>query len=145
MDLIKFEDLKDLSKKEIEARALAVVNTYLNSGEEDSMDMLAKVVKLKDFIAVAEKALRGDLEGDFEQTYGKSYVKGGVTYTYSQGSKKLQYKVDDEYERLERELNERKELLKTAEKSSQPIYDGGGVQVPKVPVSYDKSSISIKY
>ena len=46
---------------------------------------------------------------------------------------------------LKHKLSQREELLKLALKSDEPIYDGEGVEVPKVSVKYASDSLSIKY
>jgi hypothetical protein len=145
MEVIKYSDFENLSKKQIESRALEVAKTYIDSGEEDSMDMLLKIIKMKDFISVMETKLRADLEEDFESEYGKSYVKNGAAFTYTNGAKKLQYEEDLEYKELKEKLKQREGVLKAAAASKEMYFDSGGIEVPRVSATFNKSSIQIKY
>jgi hypothetical protein len=56
------------------------------------------------------------------------------------------YSSDPIYADLERQLKERKELLDTAFKSTKPMYDEHGAEVPKVPIkTFGGEVLKIKF
>lgn len=134
---------KGKSKKQVIQSAEELASELIESGEVDSADALTKIVKLKDYLDTLEKKLRSDLET--EMTSGEKLTKEGVTFQFSEGSRRLNADADPMYQGLKQALKEREDLLKAAEASSQPIYDSEGIEVPKVGYSYTKSSIKITY
>jgi len=62
----------------------------------------------------------------------------------STGGPMLDYAADHKYVELEFLLKERKELLDASFKTKETIFDGEGVEIPKVPIkSYRKDSITV--
>ena len=145
MELIKLEELEKLTKKEIETKANNLADEIIDSGNEDTLLVLTRIVKMKDFLLTLESKIRKDVESEFEETYGKTYTKAGVLFTFTDGRKTPNYEADEEYSELKKKLKEREELLKTALKTTQLFFDGTGTEVPKVAVNYSKQSISVKY
>lgn len=131
------------SKKEVVLSAEVMAFEMIESGEVDSKDALSKVVKLKDYLDTVEKKLRADLES--EMFHGEKHTHHGVTFQYSEGSKRLNYEDDPIYKAIKEMLKSREELLKCAFNSSDMIFDSEGVEVPKVSCSYTKDSVKISY
>jgi hypothetical protein len=62
----------------------------------------------------------------------------------STGGPMLDYAADHKYVELEFLLKERKELLDASFKTKETLFDGEGVEIPKVPIkSYRKDSITV--
>jgi hypothetical protein len=62
----------------------------------------------------------------------------------STGGPMLDYAADHKYVELEFLIKERKELLDASFKTKETLFDGEGVEIPKVPIkSYRKDSITV--
>ena len=75
----------------------------------------------------------------------KPYTSAGITFQKAEGSKSLNVKQDDIVVALEKELKDRKAVLKAAAESSGTIYDAQGIEVPNVGYSYGKDYVTVKY
>jgi predicted ABC-type ATPase len=67
----------------------------------------------------------------------------GVEFNPVQGGFSINYEDDIVYQEFKKQLKEREELLKIAQKST--IFDAYGNEVPKVSTTPRKSSITIKF
>jgi hypothetical protein len=57
----------------------------------------------------------------------------------------LQFNEDAVCAELSEKLKQRQELVKLATNSKDMIFDSEGVEVPKVSIKFDKSSLTVKY
>jgi hypothetical protein len=67
----------------------------------------------------------------------------GVEFNPTNGGQTINFDEDEVYRELKKDLKEREELLKIAQKSV--IFDAYGNEVPKVGTTSRKNSITIKF
>jgi hypothetical protein len=134
--------LPELNKREIEAYAMAKANDLFEQGEMDEWKLLAITARNKAFWETFEKSARKKVNGVPERNY-KAF--GCEFSTMNTGDRK-DYSSDPIYADLENQLKQRKDLLDVAFKSTQPIYDEHGAEVPKVPIkTYGGEVLKIKF
>ena len=129
----------DFTKKEAQQTGKDLVNQVLELGNVSTLDFGANLVRLSEVIGSAMTEFRSKIK-DIE----KKTVQG-VEFNPVNGGETLNFKDDEIWSDIKRELSEREELLKLAYKSKGEIYDEGGVLVPKVSSTPRASSITIKF
>ena len=129
----------DFTKKEAQQTGKDLVNQVLELGNVSTLDFGANLVRLSEVIGSAMSEFRSKIKDIEKQTVQ------GVEFNPLQGGETLNFKDDEIWSDIKRELSEREELLKVAYKSKGEIYDEGGVLVPKVSSTQRASSITIKF
>ena len=114
-----------------------LIDSILESGDIDKMELGANLVRLNEVINSAMQTFRDSLEV-FEKT-----TVLGVEFTPTNGGNTINYSDDEIWQELKRDLDDRTELLKLAQK--QPAFDAYGNEVLKVSTTPRKSSITIKF
>jgi hypothetical protein len=120
----------------------AIVEAVEN-GVVNPLDAFASFNKLEKLFKEAKVKIDELARDEAEKYTSKTFTFGNVEFTRKDGAKKLNYSEDLLYSNLQTQLKAREELLKVAQKST--IYDDEGVEVPKVSVSYNKDSLSVKF
>lgn len=143
-ELMRGEELStlyahDFSKKEAILTGKRMVDDILEKGEVDKMLIASNLIRLNEVVGSAITAFREKLIDVEKGTYF------GIEYTPVNGGESLNYKDDPIYLDIFNELKDREELIKTAHKSKNEIYDEAGVLVPKVSSTPRKNSITIKF
>lgn len=141
-NIIRIEDLASMysptfTKKDAIATGHKLVDDLFEAGEVDELKVFSNIVRLKEVANSADKAFRDRID------IPTAISSNGVEFTPKNGSKRLNYAEDSEWLRLTSLIKAREELLKVAQNST--IADEDGAIVPKVSVSFDKSSITIKF
>ena len=114
-----------------------LIDSVLESGEVDIMQLGANLARLEQVIGSAMSKFRNHII-DTEK------VKVlGVEFSPVNGGNTINYAEDEVYQVLKIDLDSRTELLKLAQK--QDVFDAYGNQVPKVSTTPRKSSITIKF
>ena len=129
----------DFTKKEAQQAGKDLVNQVLELGNVSTLDFGANLIRLSEVIGSAMSEFRSKIKDIEKQTVQ------GVEFNPVQGGETLNFKDDEIWSDIKRELSEREELLKVAYKSKGEIYDEGGVLVPKVSSTPRASSITIKF
>ena len=129
----------DFTKKEAQQTGKDLVNQVLELGNVSTLDFGANLVRLSEVIGSAMSEFRSKIKDIEKQTVQ------GVEFNPVQGGETLNFKDDEIWSDIKRELSEREELLKVAYKSKGEIYDEGGVLVPKISSTPRASSITIKF
>lgn len=129
----------DFTKKEAQQTGKDLVNQVLELGNVSTLDFGANLIRLSEVIGSAMSEFRSKIKDIEKQTVQ------GVEFNPVQGGETLNFKDDEIWSDIKRELSEREELLKVAYKSKGEIYDEGGVLVPKVSSTPRASSITIKF
>ena len=129
----------DFTKKEAQQTGKDLVNQVLELGNVSTLDFGANLVRLSEVIGSAMSEFRSKIKDIEKQTVQ------GVEFNPVNGGETLNFKDDEIWSDIKRELSEREELLKVAYKSKGEIYDEGGVLVPKVSSTPRASSITIKF
>lgn len=124
------------TKKEAIMQGKSLVNQVVEEGLIDKTQFMANLVRLKAVIDTTESEMRNHLPIE------KIKVMG-VEFTPVDGGNNINFNEDEVFRILQKEVDERKELLKLAQK--QETFDGSGNQVPKVSLIPRKSSITIKF
>ena len=126
------------NKKEIQFSAKEFITGILDSGESDKVELFAQAKRMSEALEVVTTELLKSLPQENFEAFG---LKG----TYRNGGDSVNYKEDLVYSDLQKQLKDREELLKLALKSSNPIYDHEGIEVPKCSTTPRKSSLSITF
>lgn len=114
-----------------------LIDSVLESGEVDIMQLGANLARLEQVIGSAMSKFRNHII-DTEK------VKVlGVEFSPVNGGNTINYAEDEVYQVLKNDLDSRIKLLKLAQK--QDVFDAYGNQVPKVSTTPRKSSITIKF
>ena len=114
-----------------------LIDSVLESGEVDIMELGANLVRLEQVISSAVSKFRSHIIDEQKQTVL------GVEFSPVNGGNTINYAEDEIWNELKRCLDARTEELKLAQK--QDAFDAYGNQVPKVSTTPRKSSITIKF
>lgn len=129
----------EFSKKKAVSTGQELVKQVFDLGEVEPLKVFSNIVRLKEVVNAADKAFRERLQLNTADSYN------GVTFTPKNGSKKLNYSEDPIYAELVAKVKAREELLKVAASQIDVFYDSEGIEIPKVSVTYDKSSITVTF
>lgn len=124
-------------KRDYISRGKEIVNSVLESGDIDKIEFWTKVAKIKETINAMDSQLRESIQ------LNEKILSNGVEFNPVIGGNSINYDQDEIYIQLKKDLKEREELLKIAQKST--IFDAYGNEVPKVGTTPRKSSITIKF
>lgn len=124
-------------KRDYISRGKEIVNSVLESGDIDKIEFWTKVAKIKETINAMDSQLRESIQ------LNEKILSNGVEFNPVIGGNSINYDQDEIYIQLKKDLKEREELLKMAQKST--IFDAYGNEVPKVGTTPRKSSITIKF
>lgn len=131
----------ELTKKEIEEKGYLSACNLMHEGEINEYQALASAERLKTYTDAFCKEIRKKIT-----LKDKNYKAFGVEFSLSNTGDRMDWAQDDVYASLTKQLKEREELLKMALKSSKPIYDSDGVEIPKVGVkTYGSEVIKLKF
>ena len=136
MELERFKS--KLTKGQIEAMAVDTVKTYMESTDPLEILQFAKKLILFSNVLVKEAETEAKLVWETHKIDypSMSYTSGGTIYDWDH---------DPVYASIKLMLSERTELLKTAVKMKDQIFDSEGTEVPKCPIKgYRKDSINVK-
>lgn len=137
-DMVTMYD-HSFTKKKAAETGKALVSRVFEEGKLEPVQVYSNIVRLKEVIDSADKAFRERLSLNTATSWN------GVTLTPKNGSEKLNYSEDPVCADLERKLEERKNLVKLATHSKDPIYDSEGCEVTRVSSSFTKSSITVNF
>jgi len=126
------------SKKEVVKATTNFITDLLDSGEYNIHELLSQSKRASESLEVINSEILKRLPQENFEAFG---LKG----TFKNGGEKLNYSEDHIIAELEKKLAQRKELVKTATKSDEPIYDSEGLEVTKVSSTQIKSSLSISF
>jgi len=129
----------DFTKKQAEQTGINLINKLFDDGNQTPTQFYSNIARLKAVIDSADRTFRDRLNLNAPDSYN------GVLFTPKNGAESLNYDEDDIYVLLENKLKQRQELLKTASKSDEIIFDSEGCEVPKVSKKFNKSSIVITF
>lgn len=125
------------TKKDAIKTGEALIENVLESGEVDIMQLGANLVRLHQVIGSAVDKFRNHIIDTEKVTVL------GVEFTPTNGGNTINYSDDEIWQTLKKDLDDRTELLKLAQK--QPAFDAYGNEVPKVSTTPRKSSVTIKF
>ena len=132
----------EMSKREIEAYAAQEAQRLFDEGEQDEFQMLSTSVRME----ALSSAYGSEIRKRISDVPEKNYKAFGCEFSIMNTGDKKDYSSDPIYADLQNKLKERKELLDTAFKSTQPIYDEHGCEVPRVPIKTPGSeTIKVKF
>lgn len=114
-----------------------LIDSILESGDIDKMELGANLVRLQQVISSAVDKFRSHIIDTEKVTVL------GVEFTPTNGGNTINYSDDEIWQTLKKDLDDRTELLKLAQK--QPAFDAYGNEVLKVSTTPRKSSITIKF
>jgi len=124
------------SKKQLQKSSKEFANKMMNTGEHNVQELYSQALRLKEALTVIETELKSKLPQENFEAFG---LKG----TYRSGGDSLNYGEDVIYAGLKKDLADRADLLKLAQK--QDVLDLGGNEVIKVSSTPRKSSLAISF
>jgi len=124
-------------KKDYISRGKEIVSSVIQDGEIDKIEFWTKVAKMKETINAMDSQLREQI------TFTEKTNLNGVEFNPVQGGFIVNYDEDEVYQEFKKQLKEREELLKLAQRID--VFDTYGNNVPKVSTTPRKSSITIKF
>lgn len=124
------------TKKELAKSSKYFAEQLIDSGNYSTEEIYAQALRLKEAVSVIEETLKGKLPQENFEAFG---IKG----TYRSGGDTLNYSEDEVWSVLKKDLDDRTELLKLAQK--QDVIDAYGNEVPKVSTTPRKSSLAISF
>lgn len=124
------------TKKEINLSSTKFIKDILDAGMVDKYELIAQAKRMQEALGAITTELLKVLPQENFEAYG---LKGTVR---SSGDT-INYDECDIYANLKYDLDNRVELLKTAQK--QPVIDAYGNDVPKVSTTPRKSSLAISF
>lgn len=127
----------DFTKKDAIKTGENLIDSILESGDIDKMELGANLVRLQQVISSAVDKFRNHIIDTEKVTVL------GVEFTPTNGGNTINYSDDEIWQTLKKDLDDRTELLKLAQK--QPAFDAYGNEVLKVSTTPRKSSITIKF
>lgn len=135
-DLVGTYDSTFTKKEAIKTGENLVINA-LDEGNVSVHELMGTLSRMKAVVDAAEQKCRAALPHEKVQLKGIEFnpVDGGNSVNYSE---------DPVYSQMERDLKDRQELLKLAQKQDL-VLDAGGNEVPKVGTTPRKSSVTIKF
>jgi len=126
------------TKTEIKKSASKFICEILEEGNHNIHELLAQSKRISEALEVVNTEILKRLPQENFEAFG---LKG----TFRNGGEVLNFSEDHIVSELEEKLKQRKELVKVATKSDEPIYDSDGVEVTKVSSTQRKSSLSISF
>jgi len=114
-----------------------LIDSVLESGEVEIMELGANLVRLEQVVSAALSKFRNHIIDTEKVTVL------GVEFNPTNGGNTINYSDDEIWQTLKKDLDDRTELLKLAQK--QPAFDAYGNEVLKVSTTPRKSSITIKF
>lgn len=126
------------TKKEAVKTGVNLAKSISENGNVSKHEALANLVRLNEVINNAITELKVSVADE------KCTILG-VEFTPMNGRTMYEFKQDEVWSDLSKKLKQREDLLKTALKSDETIYDSEGCEVPKVEINYSKSSLTIKF
>ncbi len=127
----------DFTKKQAQATGTALVQSVLDEGNVDKLQFMASLVRLNEVVSTAVTAMRDKLPSEKVSVYG-------VEFTPVNGGNTINLAEDPVYASIKKDLDDRTELLKIAQKQDN-VLDPGGIEVPRVSTTPRKSSHTIKF
>jgi len=141
-ELMQMEEIETTnflpSKKELVKQSTNFITNILDSGDYNIHELLSQSKRASESLDVINSEILKRLPQENFEAFG---LKG----TFRQGGEKLNFSDDHLVAELEKKLAQRKELVKTATKSDETIFDSDGVEVTKVSSTQIKSSLSISF
>ena len=141
-ELMQMEEIETTNflptKKEVVKQTTNFITNLLDSGDYNIHELLSQSKRASESLEVINAEILKRLPQENFEEFG---LKG----TFRNGGEKLNFSEDHLITELEKKLAQRKELVKTATKSDEPIYDSEGCEVPKVSSTQIKSSLSISF
>ena len=125
------------TKKDAVKTGESLIDSVLESGEVDIMELGVNLVRLEQVVSSAVSKFRSHIIDEQKQTVL------GVEFSPVNGGNTINYAEDEIWTELKRCLDDRTEQLKMAQK--QDAFDAYGNQVPKVSTTPRKNSIIIKF
>lgn len=124
------------TKKEVQKTSKEFAQSIIKNGEHNLYEIYSQAIRMKEAISTIESELK-------EKLPDESFESFGLKATFKNGGSKLNLQEDEIYNSLKKDLDDRVELLKLAQK--QVVIDSYGNDVPKVSLSYIKSSLTVSF
>jgi hypothetical protein len=126
------------TKKELQKSSKEFAKQLLDSGDYNIEELYSQALRMKEAIEIIESELKSSLPIDGFEAFG-------IKAIFRNGGDTINYKDDKTWSDIKKQLTDRESLLKHALKSNEIVYDGEGVEVPKISTTPRKSSIAVSF
>ncbi|MFK7900919.1 MAG: hypothetical protein AB8B61_09200 [Cyclobacteriaceae bacterium] len=130
----------NLSKQGIQERKDIILDN-IGKGLMCPLDVFKTSKGLKQLCEELIKYTEQDAKIELSKYNKEQRTFGSVSFEFSNTGERLDYSKDHVVSDLERQLKERKDLVKLATKSKDKLYDGDGIEVTRVPVKTPSKEI----
>ena len=131
--LITIDSVGFLGKQELHAKGGEAARTLMEEGFTDALNLVAMARKASEYMGAFIKELDSDARAEVNLNGGDKETLGAKFSIGSTGDR-IDFEVDPIYKAMKAELKARELLLKTAKTMDNPIYDAGGIEVPRLPL-----------
>lgn len=125
------------TKKEITKTSIDFAKKIIEDANHNPQEIFAQALRLSESLNTIVGELKKTLPDENFEAFG---LKG----TFRSGGDTINYNEDEIYMYLKKDLDDRVELLKLAQKQDL-VLDAGGNEVPKVSTTPRKSSLAISF
>ncbi len=131
MKLINVQKTRDLSKSELIKAGASDARAMSDAGMIDVLEMLVMARKAIEYFSSYTSELESEVRGMLPS---HSITVLGSNLSLGSTGDRIDYDQDDIYADLKNTMALRVDLLKTAKKMNEPIFDGSGIEVPSLPL-----------
>ena len=132
-NLINIDESANLSKIELQERGKMDAMSLLDEGFVNALDITAQARKATEYLGAFIKATDSAARMEVAQ-YGGTRGALGVEFSMGSTGDRINYDLDPIYLELKNKLKAREVLLKVAKNAQENIFDGEGIEVPRLPL-----------
>ena len=131
--LINLDESANLSKTELQQRGSEDANALLAEGFVNALDMIAQGRKAIEYLTAFTKGFDSEARAELS-LFGGEKNSLGATFSLGSTGDRIDYDLDPIYLDLKEALKARETLLKVAKYAKENIFDGEGIEVPRLPL-----------
>lgn len=144
-DTLIITDFSALTKADIQTAGKIAARVELEAGNHNPLQRFILAKRTSEFLESYMAELKSSALNEAEKHGKGASVYNSKIDIHSTGAR-YDYEADPVYVELQEKVKLRKDLLDLANKSKEPIFDGEGIEVPKVPLkSAGSTTLAIIY
>lgn len=132
-NLINIDESARLSKRELQERGASDSQLIQDEGLVNAINMVAMARKAIEYLGAFAKGFDSAARAEVN-TYGGEKETLGAVFSIGSTGDRIDYDQDPIYQDLKKALKDRETLLKVAKYAKESIYDGEGIEVPRLPL-----------
>jgi hypothetical protein len=128
---IMIKGAEHLDKRGLQESGADYARDLMAAGERDPLELIIAARKASEFLGSFIKEMDPHAREELLKYQGTRELEAGKLELGSTGDRPA-LEEDPVYQEINKKLKERADLLKLARKSSDPVFDSEGIEVPKV-------------